>query len=385
MSEEAVNKEVEVEEAAPTKEGGGLNGAFLLIYRVCAVLVVLSFVVLTVIAIIDVIAYHIGEASQRAKLFTDPNLMLSKTTDVQVLQYVHNSPEKEPFSIFTEQSIISTVYVIVGLAVVTLGVQLGIFFALKLYHTVRSPKTPFTEKISIPFHFMGVLLVAFVGVVILNIMYKQTFIKKTQPELKTLRSRLRDIKSYIYRNLNNDTRFLQALKSGDVDNVVAIMKRNTKNQLALSKMMFTFNLYTFFTSQIPETDRAFDSINSMFTNEGMRTQKVDPAMLFYYKRPLFVPNLYPSIRADLQAAIGVGERNFMTSVGVLMKELNKRLLTTQSIGEGKVTVRDYMWKVMTVSLLMTAILVIMMLIAMFEGILPQIIGMMRSFFSRKEN
>lgn len=373
-----------VESAGKTEQVssvGGLNSAFMMIYRICAIVAVVAFVILTLIALADVILYHIAEASQRAKLVIDPNLKLSDTTDVQAMSYVHNNADKEPYNIFLEQNIISAIYVIIGCAVAALGVQLATFFALKLYTTIR--ELPFKETVDVPFQFLAVLLVSFVGAVMLSMYYKSTFIKNSQPKLKALRTRLRDAKSFIYRNMITDNKFLFALKSNDIDGIIAMMKRNVRNQSALSKMMFTFNLYTYFASQIPETDTAMDQVNRMFTSEGIRTQKIDPTMLFYYKRPVFIPNLYPSLRSDIQAAIGLGERNFMREVGSIMKEVNKRLIRIQNLNEGKVTVRDYMWKVLLIALFISAILVLMLIVTLMEGMLPKIIDAITSFFAKK--
>jgi hypothetical protein len=135
-------------------------------------------------------------------------------------------------------------------------------------------------------------------------------------------------------------------------------------------MMFTFNLYTYYRTQIPESDVNGDQLNTLFSSEGIRTQKVDPAMLFYYKRPIYIANLYPSLRTDMQRSLGLAEQGFMRDVGVIMREMNMRLNKIQNIGDGKASVRSYMWSVMWISLGFTAILVLILLVTMLQGMIP---------------
>ena len=251
---------------------------------------------------------------------------------------------------------------------------------MKIYTSVK--RIEFNEKVDIPFQYLLVIIVSFVGVIIISSIYKSGFIKNTQPKLKALRAKMRDVKSYIYRNLSNDSRFLSALKTNDSEGVVDAMKRNVKNQVVLTKMMFTYNLYLYFIANIPESDPAFDQINAMFSTDGIRTQKVDPSMLFYYKKTEFVPNqYYLALRNQLEPELKTSSMSFIKAITTVMKELNKKLMQIQNINEGKVAVRDYMWKILWSSVAVTLVLIIMLLFILYKDLLFKLVGWM---FTKKK-
>jgi len=88
-------------EAAPGQaDGAGLNDAFIIVYRVVAILGIIGFVVITLLALMDVVLYYFGEIQQRFKLTLDPNMANKDTTDVDVLRYLANDIDNEPYNVF---------------------------------------------------------------------------------------------------------------------------------------------------------------------------------------------------------------------------------------------------------------------------------------------
>jgi hypothetical protein len=338
---------------------GGLNDAFETIYKISAILVAVAFVLVTIMSAFDIFSFYFKEVFQKFKLIIDPNLMNKDTTDVRSMDYIFNKQDDEPFNIFLEQQLVAFMFIVIACAMMALGLQLGSFFALKLFATVRGK--PFEERVRIPMPYLGLILLVLLGSVMLNYIYKQRFIKVTQPTLKAVKGRMREIKSYIYTNMTNDSMFLKALTQDDMDKVMQALLDNakdSKNASTLRKMMFTLNLYTYFRTQIPEQDLNYDTILTMFTSEGIRLQKLDPTMVFYYKTPIFVPNLYPTLREKLQPALGDRERTFLKDLGIIMKELNKRLTKLQMIGDGKRSLSGYMWYAMMATGFVATILMV---------------------------
>lgn len=364
------------------KDTGALKDAFLIIYKVLAMMSAGLFICIFVLSLVDLVSYIFRELNQRLRMTLDPNFINAKTTDIQALQYIKNNPEEEPFSIFLEQRLVTSIYILVGSAITLLGLQFAIFFGMKLYYIVV--KREFTETISIPFTYFALLILCYMGAAILGGMYKSSFVKNTQVKMKNIRALMANVKRYIYTNMIVDTEFLKVVRGDDFDGIITLLRKNANNTTTLKKMMFTYNLYAFFTSQISDTDPNWDLLMQMFSIEGIQKQKVDPTMLLQYKRPVFIANLYPSMRNKLSGKLSkAAERAFLKEIGGTMKELNKQLVRIQNIGDGKKSVLSYILKVLLVTTLMSLVILIILLYILFSKVFVKIFGFILRLFNRQ--
>jgi hypothetical protein len=80
-------------------------------------------------------------------------------------------------------------------------------------------------------------------------------------------------------------------------------------------------------------------------------------MYLYYKQPIYVPNIYPSVRDRLQPLLEDRERQFVKDLSKTMRELNRQLAALQNISSGKKAVRSYLWNVFLMVLLFVGILI----------------------------
>jgi hypothetical protein len=380
MSTARENEEIDTNPSGD--DTGSMNDAFLMIYRVMAILASVMFFGILVLSIIDILVYIFRELNQRFRVTIDPGFINAKSTDVQTLQYVKNNPNDEPYSIFLEQRLVMSIFIIVGSCITLLGLQMAIFFGMKLYFIVK--KQEFKEKISVPMNYLGLLLLCYVGAAVLSGMYKGTFVKNTQVKMKNVRAQMATVRRFLYMNMINDADLLKALRQDDFDGVVSIMKKNRNNLTTLKKMMFTYNVYVFFSSQIPDSDPNYDLLMEMFSVDGMQKQKVDPTLLLQYKRPVFMPNLYPTIRDKLQKSMTKeAERAFLKDFGGIMKDLNKKLVRIQNISEGKKSVFTYLFKVFLVAVLMSCVIILMLIFIFLSKIFAKLSGFFLNLFGRQ--
>lgn len=358
-----------------------LNQAFIMVYRITSTIAAALFIGIFILSVMDILVYMWRELHQQVVKAMDPNLINGKTTDIQALQYIKNNPDEEPYNIFMEQRLVTGIYIVVGASITLLGLQMAIFFGMKLYSIVA--KREFNDTLDIPFNYMGLLMLCYVGAVVLSYIYKTEFVKDAQVKMKNVRTQLRGIKNFMYDNMISDSAFLRALQADDFDAIMSSFLKNTTNLATLRKMMFTYNVYSYFSSQIPESDPNYDTLTAMFSTDGMQKQKVDPTLLLHYKRPIYIPNLYPSIRNKISKSMTkVNERAFLRDFGAAMKTLNKKLVRVQNISEGKSSVLWYMLKVLLVTILMTIVIVLMLLFIFLSGVFSKISGFVLGLFGR---
>jgi hypothetical protein len=146
-------------------------------------------------------------------------------------------------------------------------------------------------------------------------------------------------------------------------------------------MIFTLSLYSFLQDQIPEADDNYQTIQTIFTVANIQNPKIDPTVYFYYKQPIYIPNLFSTIQdisngpnttssgnaaspsssniadALVQEATTSSNNNnsegnlftdpdreliFITQLTTMLQTANKKLARLQSIAQGKETLFKYM-------------------------------------------
>ena len=354
--------------APPQGMPAGLNDAFVLLYKVIAILIAIVIAAMFILATVDVVLYSRDEVRQRVRLILDKNMYNKDTTDIQAMDYLQNNAENEPYNIFLEQKLISTMFFLSGAGLIILGIQIGTFFALKLWAVVK--RAEFTDRIDLPMKRLSVLVVGYGAGIILSTAYKRGFIKDTQPNMQVTRSRMVKLNTFIYSNLSNDSknRFLPALLSDDLETCIRCIKdylrRGDPSEINLTaedyiaaKLIFTFNLYSFFRYQIPEGDPGFEDIRTIFSSLGLKNKRIEPGMYLYYKQPVYVSNLYPNLRPQLKELIGLRERAFVKEISRNMRELNRQMSAIQDISSGKKAVRNYLLSIFLLCALFIAVLV----------------------------
>lgn len=356
---------------------GGLNDAFLMIYRILAILIALVIATYFLTAAMDMFIYRRNEIKQTVRRTLNKNILNKDTTDIAVIDYLKNNPEDEPYNVFAEQKMTNGLYVLSGIGLIVLGMQMGTFFGLKLWAIVK--RAEFTDKIDVPLKLLAVIVVGIAAATLLNNTYKGTFIKKTQPNMKKLRSQLVSLNNFVFTNLGNDTknRFLPALQSDDLETCIVVLKdyarRGNVNDIQMTaedymavKLIFTVNVYSFYRYMIPEGDPAFDDIRALFTTQGIRDRTVEPTAYLYYNQPAFMPNIYPTIRASLQPLLGSRERAFVLELGKLMRELNRQLIAVQNISSGKSALSSYLLTVF----IMAGLFILVLFGVFFQDVQP---------------
>lgn len=362
---------------------GGMAEAFLVLYKIITIVVALMFMLIVVFTTTDIFKYMSNEASQRWKRFYDPNMYNKDTTDVDALRYISAAAaEDETYNIFKTQRFISYIFMIVGIAIVILGLQIGLFFGMKLWAIFNG--RVFNERVQLPMKLLAILLIIVVGGFAIKDVYTQRFTKRVQASLVDVRTQLSAIRTYIYSNLTKNPVFLRALVADDIDMMVLVL-----NDVLLSKkgasctdstkpcdtevenMIFSMNLYSFLKYQIPSSDPEFENVLKLFTPEGVENRTVDPTMYFYYKQPVFIPNLYATIRMKLgktpfypsggsaeakQTAASRREAIMMLNINNKMQDLNTKLSRLHNLASGKVKVGTYLIVVALVVLVFCAIL-----------------------------
>lgn len=356
----------------PGEEGStGFSGIFRIIYMFCALSIVMLLVITMLLSVIYVISYHWDESTQKKTIALDSSLKIKDTTDMNALEYVYNNTNRDPYRIYVNQKLLQSIYVIISTAIIAFGVHLASWAVMWSYTKFVMKEQP-CDKFVIPKEYIGILMLGFIGAAILTVIYNSYFIMKAQKVLETIRTSMSTVKAFIYSNMTSDFRFLEALTTRNFDTVVSMLVENAKDIPKLQKMLFTLNVYTFYITQIAESDPARQEIKSMFTSDGVAKQKVDPALYFYYKRPVFVPNLYTSVQSALQCELGVMEPQFIRGMQGLMQELNERLRGLQEINQGKRIVRNFMWKYMITAVTITSVVLAVLLLVIFKDIVKKI-------------
>ena len=340
-----------------SKIPSGMNEAFVTMYKLIATLCAFMFVIMFFIGWGDIILYLSNESSQYWKMVKDPNLFVKDTTDYDSIKYITtNSIEEEPYSIFLEETIIGYVYRFFGIFVLLLAVQYGIFFSFMLYSKFK--QLPFNDTVQPPYMNIGTVIISVIGAFTLSSIYKLYFIKKSQTTLKDTRAQLRDMKQFIYKNLTSNADFLKAMTENDLAALLTIfnneINKNNRNNcssptsncdIEVQRMIFTISIYSYLNEQIPEADPNYETIKQIFTIDNIRKRSIDPTLYFYYKQPIYIPNMYSSLQ-DINGkpffTDSSREHVFFTGLTTLFQTCNKKFARIQTISNGKYKIANYL-------------------------------------------
>lgn len=334
---------------------GGMNEAFVSMYKLLAILSALMFVILFLLAWADVFCYTYDQISQKNQLSKGP-VFIKDTTDYNDMKYITtNSMSDEPYYIFTEESVISYIYTFFGIFVLLMGIQYGIYFGLMLYSKFKGQT--FSDEVKPPMMDVGTIVLAVSGATILTVIYKDYFIKKTQGTLKNIRTHMREIKSFIYSHITTNSDFLKALTNNDIKALLSIFNseitKNNRNDCTspvsncdgeVQRMVFTISLFSFYKDQVPEADPNYQTVISIFSPENIQSEKIDPTLYFYYKQAIYIPNIYSTLQdlnGDKFFTDPERESIFMSGLNTLLQTANKKLAILQTISNGKKSILNY--------------------------------------------
>jgi hypothetical protein len=352
----------------------GVNKIFNTIYKFLCYLCILAIFSLFLLALFDVLTMLSRNISQYFDVMKNP-MYTKDTVDFETLQYVGtNNIDNEPYNIYMGQAIIGGTYAILAIMVTLIAIQCGIMVSQALYSMfIKGKKVDMSIEINEIY--LKIFLVTLVACLIIGRVYKNTFIKKTQPALKNIRTQVRDVRSFIYENLTKDSAFLSALVSDDIGQIVTII-RNTlsvdnpadctnfgaecTSDIEVSKMIFTYSLYSYFKQIIPESDMNFNTVMSIFKLENVLSRLVDPVQFLYYKRSLSVNKLYAIMRDNIvgpsqnQAFLHINPSNgaaefslkreevFKKNYNKTMDDLNDKLSALYNLPESKTKLYSYL-------------------------------------------
>lgn len=369
--------------AAGPRMPNGLNEAFITIYKILVILAGLVYAMMIFYGFADILQYIWDEIQQRVKRTKDPNMFNKDTTDMSALTYVQTgSLEEEIYHVFQEQQLIGVLFTLAGVMILLLGTQLGTFFGMKLY-SIFTEKT-FKEQVELPTKMLAGMIILVFAAVAIKSLYKRNFIKQVQASLRDIRAQLRGIRSYIYNNLSDNATFLTALRTNNIDDIIdtiatVLQARDPDTctdkmapcDVDVERMIFTLNFYSYLRFQVPDTDPNYDKISTIFTPEGVQNASVDPTLYFYYKQPIYIPNLYPIMRGRMAKFFGkptgkkapndfkanpVRERILMVNLNSKMQELNTKLARLYNLATGKQKIRGYLFAYLFYVLLFALVL-----------------------------
>jgi hypothetical protein len=374
---------------------GGMSDAFSTMYKLMGAFCLVIYFILFVISLVDVGSYVSKESTQSLTLVKDPNLFIKDTTDYESMNYIltgkdahatkGKTPKEEPYSIFIEESIVSYLYVIIGIFILLFAMQYSFWLFLYIRSSlsgglIEKPEAVVQSTYQ-PFIVVGI---AGIGAIVMSYLYKKYFVKNTLGALKEIRSELQDIKQYIYKNLTKNAEFLHALVTHNMQSLLVILNteisKNNRNNCSTStstcdieveKMIFTVSLYSYLVDQIPEVDSNYEKVNAIFTVDNIQHSTIDIPSYFYYKQSLYIPNIYTTIQNSNGANLFTDtnrETVFMKQLKIAFETINKKLARLQTISRGKQEIRKYIIRFSVVATIFLIVLVALFFMEYIDSI-----------------
>ena len=324
---------------------------FNFIYLIMAVVAILLILILFILSLMDYLNTKISDFVQYVSRFINPNMYNKDTIDFKVLGYSRNSVETEPYTIFTQQEIVKTMFNL-GISFITaIFIQVLILVVLLIVYKVFKNEPLTIGKIEFGKNVTayGTIILMIILAFSVSALYKGTFLNKVQPGIITTYSNIEQVKNYIYDNLTTNENFMISLVNGDLSECIKIINQQT-NDSRISRMIYTMSLYNFFKINVSENEEEFNTIiKSIFTTAQIRVRDINPLHYMYYNQNVFLPNLYPLLRqyiygTDATKVIRSATRDKIIRLDITRRinETNKRLMTLYKVPERKTKLDRYL-------------------------------------------
>lgn len=342
----------------------GLEMAFSTVYKVLVVFAVIIVFVHYMTGSIDLTIYYYNKNKLNKKMKVDPNIINKDTMMYKGLHYAEFMKKREPYNIYLRQELVKTMYAIISFTIFVLCLQLGIFFGLKLLSLIRS--NPFNETISVPYKNIITIVILFIFAYIYTKVYNNLFIDRIQPDLLNAKSKIENIKNYIYDNMTKDQKFLNALLRNDTRLLINYMNK-ASNEYSLMKMLFTISLYEYYRKNVKSSSDEYKIIEEIFSVNQINSRTINPVEYFYYKRSVFLPDIYnlyktqftetfkPNLLYNSDSIDLDKEYEFVGYVGSVLNKLNKDLLTLNKVPKLSNDLFKYIYYIFIISTVLIVI------------------------------
>ena len=290
-----------------------LNRTFNDVYKIVAWLCVVLFVAIFLLTVLDIFLYSYDYLAQRSSLQIAPNMFNKDTHDYNVLNYIKtNKTSDEPYHVFLCEQLYATVYLLVGITVLMIGIEYGASVLLNFYNAYTGESKDYSVDLSSSKTFLLVILIALVGAAVCTSIYNSYFINKTQTSMFNINQNMKSIKNAMYKNCTTNQVFLNALTSNDLSALVNEFDNTVKNGIKTKdtveaqRMIFTLSMYSYLSTAIPEIDPNYNTVIGIFNYNNIKNRGIDPTMYLYYNNfNVNIQNLYPKIVQSVSSGLEI--------------------------------------------------------------------------------
>jgi len=296
---------------------------------------------------IDVAKYIKDSTVQQITSLVNPNIYTKDTLDYDTISYYKNNPDSELFTIFLQQKIISKMFLMTQYFFLTVAVQIGVHIILSIWYKNKGIRYNPVFKLDRIKTVTIVMVLVILCALVLNSYYNSSFLSKLQPLLSNTNTSLTTLKNQIYDNITTNQTFLDAMVNNDVYTMMNTINAQT-NLNSVTRMIFSISLYNFFKINISENQDEFSAIiKRNFTIEQIRVRDINPMEYMYFGQNIFIPNLYPIIKAYITGPSGTlnnsaKEYRVRTDITNRINNINTQLITLFKLPSKRTSVRNYL-------------------------------------------
>ena len=367
---------------------GTVKELFMTLYGLLMIIMIAIFIFLFLTSVFDIFQFAYREASQARQLSVDSRVFIDETNDYDIVRYPVTTSTNEPYSVYTQQKMITYIFSILALFIIVVGGQL--FMHLLMYCLDKLGKIEYDETAGFDdpkFYVIGgVITLITIACFSINALYKHYFIKKVEPNMLHIRSHMQKVRSHFIDNTPaSDDPFWVALKNGDNEAIIQDLAEslgkvqitphttstsigNDPNAIKVMKILYACNVYNNLVNTIPESDPMWYRFDNLFSKERHHEDS-DINLLFYYNNiPIIDSGAYAIFKGmDLETVFNAHTTSQTTKLSdienvlqmnsmPLITELNNLLNNMRNIKDNKGMFASYIYGLFVIALFFIAIL-----------------------------
>lgn len=309
----------------------GVSAAFVMLYQLLVGVMVAALAVAMLVAVAAVCRFWIAQALQTTATQLKRSLPTSDVFEYASIfsSYREKKRDEDPYMLYSIDDIMGGVFYVLTLAVLGVGLHVGITLAGSTYALVRGKAEGDTcISFDVPVDVVVIALVALLVALGLTWVSTAMYSRGVSEEVAAMQSRVDAFNALVYENMYANPIFLAKLLGDDPGAALATLMETRITAASVAQGVFTINVWQYFRDRMSDADPTWEEVKKVFSVDVINSRAMDLTPYVSYSLFSTVPNrLFDldgtlPLKADLVDEVTAFVNQLMGRLNKLMHNLN---------------------------------------------------------------
>lgn len=307
----------------------GVGAAFAMLYKLLIAVMLGALVVAMLLSVGAVGRFWIAQSVQTAATQLKRSLPTADMFEYSSIfkSYRTKSRTSDPYLTYTLDDIVGIVFYVMTLAVLGVGLHVGITLAGSTYQLVRGGVGAAAAgagggAFDVPTDVVLLAVVVLASVLVLTWISTEMYSRGVSGEVAAVQSRVDDFNALVYDNLYANPTFMAKLLGDDPGAALATLMETKITAASVAQGVFTINMWQYFRDRMSDADPTWEEVKKVFSVDVINSRAMDLTPFVSYSLFSTVPNRLFDLDGTLPLKAAMVDE-VTSTVNQLMGRLNK--------------------------------------------------------------